>query len=106
MQALVDAGSPRASDVLASLISYLRAAVPRLNDPATTLGEETRLVQAYLELMHMRMPDRLQFTMQIDETARAISHVTRGDETAGIHLKGRKEVLAVSHSYLQLFRQM
>jgi hypothetical protein len=46
VQALVDAGSPRASAVLGNLIAYLRAAVPRLNDPATTLGEETRLVRA------------------------------------------------------------
>jgi DNA-binding LytR/AlgR family response regulator len=38
---------------------------------------------------------------------RAISHVTRGDhETATIHLKGRKEVLPVSRSYLHLFQQM
>jgi DNA-binding LytR/AlgR family response regulator len=38
---------------------------------------------------------------------RAISHVTRGDnETADIHLRGRKEVLPVSRSYLHLFRQM
>jgi len=38
---------------------------------------------------------------------RAISHVTRADnETASIHLKGRKEVLPVSRSYLHLFRQM
>jgi DNA-binding LytR/AlgR family response regulator len=38
---------------------------------------------------------------------RAISHVTRGDnETADIHLKGRKEVLPVSRSFLHLFRQM
>lgn len=38
---------------------------------------------------------------------RAISHVTRGDnETADIHLKGRKEVLPVSRGYLHLFRQM
>jgi DNA-binding LytR/AlgR family response regulator len=38
---------------------------------------------------------------------RAIDHVTRGDnETADIHLKGRKEVLPVSRSYLHLFRQM
>src|SRR5882757_9886557 len=36
---------------------------------------------------------------------RAISRVSRGDnETAEIHLKGRKEVLAVSRSYLHLFR--
>jgi DNA-binding LytR/AlgR family response regulator len=38
---------------------------------------------------------------------RAISHVTRGEnETADVHLKGRKEVLPVSRSYLHLFRQM
>ena len=33
VQALVDAGSPQASAVLRSLIAYLRAAVPRLDEP-------------------------------------------------------------------------
>jgi DNA-binding LytR/AlgR family response regulator len=38
---------------------------------------------------------------------RAISHVTRGEnETADIHLRGRKDVLPVSRSYLHLFKQM
>jgi DNA-binding LytR/AlgR family response regulator len=38
---------------------------------------------------------------------RAISHVKRHDnETAEIHLKGRKDVLPVSRSYLHVFRQM
>ncbi len=69
VQALVDAGSPQASALLQSLIAYLRAAVPRLNERATTLGQELQLVQAYLELMHMRMPDRLQFALHVDETA-------------------------------------
>jgi len=69
VQALVDTGSEQASAVLRSLIAYLRAAVPRLNDPATTLGQELELVQAYLELMHMRMPDRLQFALHVDEAA-------------------------------------
>ena len=69
VQALVDAGSPQAPAVLRSMIAYLRAAVPRLNEPATTLGQELQLVQAYLELMHMRMPDRLQFSVHVDEPA-------------------------------------
>ena len=69
VQALVDAGSPQASAVLRSLIAYLRAAVPRLNEAATTLGQELELVKAYLELMHMRMPDRLQFSLHADEAA-------------------------------------
>jgi len=72
VQALVDAGSPQASAVLRSLIAYLRAAVPRLHEPATTLGQELQLVQAYLELMHMRMPDRLQFALNVDEATRAL----------------------------------
>jgi hypothetical protein len=69
VQALVDSGSPQASRVLESLIAYLRAAVPRLHDPATTLGQELHLVRAYLDVMQMRMPDRLQFALRIDEAA-------------------------------------
>ncbi len=69
---LVDSGSPQASTVLNSLIAYLRAAVPRLQDPSTTVGHELELVRAYLELMHMRMPDRLQFTIHADDTVLAL----------------------------------
>ncbi|HMM66367.1 MAG TPA: histidine kinase, partial [Dokdonella sp.] len=66
---LVDSGSPQASAVLGSLIAYLRAAVPRLNEPGTTIGQELDLVRAYLEVMHMRIPDRLQFTLHADAEA-------------------------------------
>src|SRR5688572_29008887 len=72
VRALVDAGSPQASKVLASLIAYLRAAVPRMHVLATTLGEELALVRAYLELMQMRMPDRLQFALKIDPLANGL----------------------------------
>src|SRR5688572_12681227 len=48
VQALVETGSPQASKVLDSLIAYLRAAVPRLHDPTTTLGQEAQLARAYL----------------------------------------------------------
>jgi histidine kinase/histidine kinase/DNA gyrase B/HSP90-like ATPase len=68
VQALVDAGSPQASAVLRSLVAYLRAAVPRLDQPVTTLRQELELVTAYLELMHMRMPDRLQFALHFEES--------------------------------------
>jgi Histidine kinase len=66
---LVEAGSPQAPAVLNNLIAYLRAAVPRLNDPATTLEQEVQLVRAYLEIMHMRMPDRLTFDLHVDDAA-------------------------------------
>lgn len=66
VQALVESGSPRAAPVLASLIAYLRAAMPQLHEAAPTLGREAQLVRAYLELMQMRMPDRLQYSIAID----------------------------------------
>lgn len=66
---LVDSGSSQASQVLGSLIAYLRAAVPNLNSAVSTLGQELELVRAYLELMHMRMPDRLQFSFHVDDAA-------------------------------------
>lgn len=72
VQALVDSGSPHASAVLKSLTSYLRAAVPRLDESATTLGRELELVRAYLELMHMRMPDRLRYALRIDPAAQSL----------------------------------
>ncbi|WP_430456814.1 sensor histidine kinase [Rheinheimera sp.] len=69
---LVDSGSSQASEVLGSLITYLRAAVPNLHNSATTLGQELELVRAYLELMHMRMPDRLQFAIHAEPEALAV----------------------------------
>jgi hypothetical protein len=66
VQALVDARSPRASPVLASLVAYLRAAVPRLSQPNHHVGQELEMVRAYLALMQLRLPDRLQFEVQAD----------------------------------------
>ncbi|MBE2245332.1 MAG: histidine kinase [Burkholderiaceae bacterium] len=65
VQALVESKSDRAAPVLRHLIAYLRAAMPRLNDTATTLENELQLVRAYLELMRLRMPDRLQFEIDV-----------------------------------------
>ena len=70
VQALVDAQSPQASKVLASLVAYLRAAVPSMDAPSTTLERELELVRAYLHLMQMRMPDRLQYALRVDPAAK------------------------------------
>jgi signal transduction histidine kinase len=69
VQALVDSGSPQASRVLTSLIAYLRAAVPRMHSQSTTLENEVDLARSYLELMQMRMPDRLQYAIHLDPAA-------------------------------------
>ena len=66
VQALVEARSPRAPQVLESLIAYLRAAMPRVHGVAHTLTDELALTRAYLELMQLRMPDRLRFEIDAD----------------------------------------
>jgi len=72
VQALVEAQSPQASRVLASLVAYLRAAVPRMEAQSTTLERELELVRAYLDLMQMRFPDRLQYSLQVEPAARSL----------------------------------
>jgi sensor histidine kinase YesM len=72
VQQLVESGSPRAAPVFRSLIEYLRAAMPQLHQQTATLGDEERLVRAYLELMLMRMPDRLAFTIAIEPSLRPL----------------------------------
>jgi sensor histidine kinase YesM len=72
VQALVESGSPRAAPVLHSLIAYLRAALPQLHDGAPTLGREAALVRSYLELMQMRMPDRLRVEWRVDPALHAL----------------------------------
>jgi LytS/YehU family sensor histidine kinase len=66
VQALVESGSPQAPRLLGSLIAYLKAAVPQLEQTSTPVAREIELVRAYLELMRMRMPDRLQFTIHVE----------------------------------------
>jgi LytS/YehU family sensor histidine kinase len=73
VQALVDTGSPQASPVLAKLIAYLRAAVPRLNEDTHRLAQELEMVEAYLALMQLRMPDRLRFAVQADPALQTLA---------------------------------
>jgi len=64
VQALVDTGSPRAGLILRALTKYLRSAVPRISqDSLPTLHQELVSVRAYLDLMQMRMPDRLEYSV-------------------------------------------
>jgi LytS/YehU family sensor histidine kinase len=70
---LVITGSPHAPQVLESLIAYLRAAVPRLDAPMATLAQEVELVRAYLDIMQMRLPDRLQYAVDVEPAAHHVA---------------------------------
>jgi sensor histidine kinase YesM len=43
--------------------------VPLLDESSVTMEREVQLVRPYLELMQMRMPDRLQYSIDIDPSA-------------------------------------
>jgi hypothetical protein len=51
--------------MLDNLIRYLRAALPRIREEQSTLGQEGELVQAYLAVLKIRMGTRLRFAVDI-----------------------------------------
>lgn len=65
-------GGVEATAMLDNLIAYLRAAVPKLEAEHATFEHEQQTVRAYLELMRMRMPDRLGYSLQVDPDALAL----------------------------------
>ena len=69
---LIETDPPRASAMQRSLIQYLRAVLPQMRDNAvvTNLGREADMVKAYLNLLKMRMEERLTIDMQIPEGLR------------------------------------
>ena len=56
------------SDTIASLMCYLRAALPQLRSQTGCLGDEFELVRAYLDLFQVRMGARLTFSLEADPT--------------------------------------
>ncbi len=71
VQHLVETDPPAASRMLASLIQYLRAALPRMREGATTLGREVDMARAFLEIHRVRMGGRLEFGIAVPDGLRA-----------------------------------
>lgn len=69
---LIETDPPRAAAMQRSLIKYLRAVLPQMRENALiiNLGRELDLVTAYLELLKMRMEERLQVQFEVDEHLR------------------------------------
>ena len=60
--ALYREDAARGERMLDELINYLRAAMPRMRDTASTLGQEIELARAYLAIVAVRLGDRLTFS--------------------------------------------
>lgn len=71
MQYLIETDPPRANLLLTHLIGYLRAALPQLRAASSTLGQEAKLIEAYLNILKMRMGDRLAFAVDVPEPLRS-----------------------------------
>jgi signal transduction histidine kinase len=69
---LIETNPPRASAMQRSLIQYLRAVLPQMRDNAivTNLGREADMVKAYLNLLKMRMEERLIVDFQVPDGLR------------------------------------
>ena len=65
VQALQEIDPPQAGVMMERLISYLRAAMPTMRETTSTLGREIEVVRAYLDLLKIRMGDRLRYVINV-----------------------------------------
>jgi hypothetical protein len=72
VQFLIEIDPPRAAHMMGHLIEYLQASIPQLRGRSTTLGQEAKLVNAYLSIMAMRMGRRLQFAVDVPVALEAV----------------------------------
>jgi hypothetical protein len=64
---LIETDPPRASKMQKALITYLRGALPQMRQQSSTLGRELRLVSSYLDLIKMRIEERLELELAVPE---------------------------------------
>ncbi|NEX61712.1 sensor histidine kinase [Noviherbaspirillum galbum] len=72
---LIETDPPRAAAMQRTLIQYLRAVLPQMRETPTTtnLGRETDIVRSYLDLLKMRMEERLTVDINVPTYLRAAS---------------------------------
>jgi signal transduction histidine kinase len=69
-QYLTRSDPPRADEMLGNLITYLRHSLPRTDDSLSTLGEELERARAYLDILKIRMGNRLELQIEVPEPLR------------------------------------
>ncbi|MFZ6843572.1 sensor histidine kinase [Undibacterium sp. RuTC16W] len=70
-RALIKQDAHAAETMLNHLIAYLRAAMPDLRANTAVLDQELQRAHAYLDILKLRLGDRLQFQIEASEQARA-----------------------------------
>ena len=71
-QLLTRADPARADQMLGNLILYLRHSLPRTENSLSTVGEELERVQAYLDILKIRMGSRLNLQVEVPKALHAV----------------------------------
>ena len=61
VQALTEVDPGQANKMTGHLIQYLRSSLPKMRENTSTVGQEVELVRSYLNILKMRMGERLAF---------------------------------------------
>jgi sensor histidine kinase YesM len=72
VQQLAEHGAPRAAELTANLIAFLRASLSEMRSDQVRLDAEFGLLESYLRVMQARLGPRLRFTLTL---ANALGHV-------------------------------
>ncbi len=72
VQALTEVDPPAANKMVGHLIDYLRAALPKMRETTSTVGQEVELARAYLNILKMRMGPRLDFNINVPPELSAV----------------------------------
>jgi len=64
---LIETDPARASRMQKNLIQYLRVALPQMREGSSTLGREILQCRSYLEILKVRMDERLQFSINVPQ---------------------------------------
>jgi signal transduction histidine kinase len=68
---LIETDPARASTMQKNLIQYLRASMPQMRGAATQLGREVDLCTAFLEILKVRMEERLSVSIAVPDGLRS-----------------------------------
>jgi len=67
VQQLAEQGAPRAAELTANLIAFLRASLAEMRTEHVSLQAEFALVESYLQVMKARLGERLRFSLALPD---------------------------------------
>jgi hypothetical protein len=70
VQSLIDQDAPRAKQMLEAFTDYLRVSLGQMRSGSSTLGVELEMAESYLQLLQIRMGERLRFSIEASAEAR------------------------------------